>query len=215
MEISKLRHIFSSRIRKLRGAALNQGEFADSVGVSRGAMSYYEQEARTPDIGVLRAICVKYNISADYLLGIIPDQNHAVSDACRETGLSPESVKTLGLIKRLVDAGEMRSFEHLTEIFGDDFIDVQKVAAFSSLPELLNTLLENDAGLSLLVMLGAIIMGAEVDSGGHEIMIKIKSASKNFEIALPVEDITSALWVNIQNEAAELKAKLDAKAKPE
>jgi transcriptional regulator with XRE-family HTH domain len=49
---------------------MNQGEFADSVGISRGAMSYYEQETRTPDIDVLRAICETYNISADYLLGL-------------------------------------------------------------------------------------------------------------------------------------------------
>ena len=51
MDISKLRKTFAIRIRKLRDGKLNQGEFADSVGVSRGAMSYYEQESRTPDIG--------------------------------------------------------------------------------------------------------------------------------------------------------------------
>ena len=95
MDVAKLRHIFSSRIRGLREGKMNQGEFADSVGVSRGAMSYYEQESRTPDIGVLRAICVKYNISADYLLGIIPDPNHSVADVCHETGLSPGAVKKL------------------------------------------------------------------------------------------------------------------------
>jgi len=56
MDASKTRKIFSSRIRKLREGKMNQGEFADSVGVSRGAMSYYEQESRTPDIGVLQSI---------------------------------------------------------------------------------------------------------------------------------------------------------------
>lgn len=208
MDVAKLRHIFSSRIRGLREGKMNQGEFADSVGISRGAMSYYEQESRTPDIGVLRAICVKYNISADYLLGIIPDPNHNVADVCHETGLSPDAVKKLNLITRLVDAGELDSNEHLMEIFDDEFMDALRITPFTSLPEVLSILLQHEEGLSLLSLLGAIILGAEVDTGGNEICIHIKSAAKNFEIALPVEDITPALWVNIQNHADDLKKKL-------
>ena len=206
MDITELRHIFSTRIRKLRDGELNQGEFADSVGISRGAMSYYEQEARTPDIGVLRAICVKYNISADYLLGITPDPNHAVSNICLETGLSPESVRRIRLIAKLTNT-EIRSHEHLMSILGKDFPDALKLAACTSVPELLSILLENDDGLELLTLLSAIILGAEVDDSGKEkLMIKLKSASKNFEIAYPVENITAALWVNIQSSADRLKA---------
>lgn len=212
MDIAELRHIFSTRIRKLREGKLNQGEFADSVGISRGAMSYYEQESRTPDIGVLRAICVKYNISADYLLGIIPDPNHSVADVCNETGLSPDAVKTLNLITRLINAGEFRSHEHMMEVFDDEFWDVMKLMTFTSLPEVLSILLEDDEGLSLLALLGAIITGAEVDTGGEEIVIRIKSAAKNFQLALPVEDITPALWSNIQSHADSLKKKLHAES---
>lgn len=212
MDIAELRHVFSTRIRKLREGKLNQGEFADSVGISRGAMSYYEQESRTPDIGVLRAICVKYNISADYLLGIIPDPNHHISDVCRETGLSSESAKKLNLITRLINAGEFDSPEHMMEVFDDDFFDVINLTAFTSLPEVLNTLLENVEGVSLLTLLGAIILGAEVDSGDANISIKIKSASKNFEVAVPIENLTAALWVNIQSDADELKKLSQAKS---
>ena len=213
MDIAKLRNTFATRIRKLRGGMLNQGEFADSVGISRGAMSYYEQELRTPDIGVLRAICEKYKISADYLLGLIPDKNHAVSDVCRETGLSPESARKLNIITRLINAGEFQSQMELIDYFDKDsvdFVDVFKLVAFSSLPEVLNTLLENDEGVSLLTLLGAIILGAEVDSGGNDIVIRIKSAAENFQIALPVKNITSALWVNIQDEANALRDKVKA-----
>jgi transcriptional regulator with XRE-family HTH domain len=206
MDIAELRHVFSTRIRKLREGQFNQGEFADSVGISRGAMSYYEQEARTPDIGVLRAICVKHNISADYLLGLIPDPNHAVSDVCLETGLSPESARKLRLISRLIRT-DIQSNAHLMDVFGEDFLDVLKLAPFTSLPELLSVLLENDDGLNVLNMLGAIILGADVD-GDENIVIKLKSASKNFEIAYPVENITSALWVNIQNYVDKLKRQL-------
>lgn len=207
MDVAELRHVFATRIRGLREGTLNQGEFADSVGISRGAMSYYEQESRTPDIGVLRAICTKYNVSADYLLGIIPDPNHQVADVCHKTGLSPEAVKTLNLIARVIDAGEMRTEKQMMDTFGDEFVDVMQLSPFTSLPEVLSLLLENDEGRSLLTMLGAIILGAEVDTGGEEIVIHIKSASKNFEIVCPVEDITPALWVNIQNHADDLKSK--------
>jgi transcriptional regulator with XRE-family HTH domain len=207
MDIAELRHIFSTRIRKLREDQLNQGEFADSVGISRGAMSYYEQEARTPDIGVLRAICVKYNISADYLLGIIPDPNHAVSDACRETGLSPESVRKLNLIARLVNMDSI-SHEGLMDVFGEDFIEPLRLAVCTSVPEVLNVLLENDDGMELLTLLGAIILGAEVSGGGENLTVKLRSASKNFELAYPIENITAALWVNIQSSAGKLKQQL-------
>ena len=206
MDAAGLRHVFASRIRKLREGKMNQGEFADSAGISRGAMSYYEQELRTPDIGVLRAICEKYNISADYLLGIIPDTNHTVSDVCRETGLSPEAARKLRLISRLTRT-EFRSYEHLMDAFEEDFDDILKLAPFTSLPELLSVLLENDDGLNILSMLSAIILGAEVD-GGENIVIKIKSASKNFEIAYPIENLTAALWVNIQNCAGNLKKQI-------
>lgn len=212
MNIAELRHIFSSRIRKLREGKLNQGEFADSVGISRGAMSYYEQESRTPDIGVLRAICVKYNISADYLLGIIPDPNHSVADVCHETGLSPDAVKTLNLITRLIQIEELRSPEQLMDTFDEDFLPAMKLTPFTSLSEVLSVLLENEEGHSVLAMLGAVILGAEVDTGGNDILIRIKSASKNFEISLPVEDVTPALWVNIQSNASDLKKKLQTAA---
>ncbi|MDL2231982.1 helix-turn-helix domain-containing protein [Ruminococcaceae bacterium OttesenSCG-928-L11] len=210
MDIAKLRHVFSTRIRKLREGKLNQGEFADSVGISRGAMSYYEQESRTPDIGVLRAICVKYNVSADYLLGIIPDPNHQVADVCQETGLSPDAVKTLNLLTRLINAGEFPTKEHMADTFGDELLDVFRISPFTSVPEVLNILLRDDEGLSLLTMLGAVITGAEVDTGGKEIQIRIKSAAKNFQITVPVEDITPALWVNIQSHADDMRKKFQA-----
>ena len=212
MNLAELRHTFSSRIRKLREGKLNQGEFADSVGVSRGAMSYYEQELRTPDIGVLRAICVKYNISADYLLGIIPDPNHSISDVCRETGLSPVAVKKLNLITRLINGDdlqpELEPEKRMIELYGEDLLNSINLPVLSALPEVLNTLLEDEEGVSLLTLLGATILGAEVYSGGEDIAIKIKTAIKSFEVFVPIDNITAALWVNIQSHADTLKKKL-------
>ena len=215
MNTGKLRQTFSSRIRKLREGKMNQGEFADSVGISRGAMSYYEQESRTPDIGVLHAICEKYNVSADYLIGLIPDQNHAVSDAVKVTGLSPEAVKRLKIINILSNV-EFSSQEQLMdgmEILGHDFVDAYKLAAFTSATELLNVLLENNEGLSLLALLGAIILGAETDTPEDDKpVVKIKSASKNFQIEIPIESLTAALWVNIQEHAHNLRGMLQGES---
>ena len=215
MDTAKIRRTFSSRIRKLREGKLNQGEFADSVGVSRGAMSYYEQEQRTPDIGVLLAICEKYKVSADYLLGIMADENHAVADACKVTGLSPEAVKRLNIISRL-SATEFTSHEHMMEEFDHDFVEALGLTAFTSATQLINVLLENEDGLSLLALLGAIILGAETemdvgtDGKNQRPMIRIKSAAKNFQIAITIESLTAALWVNIQEHAHNLRGMLQA-----
>jgi len=170
-------------------------------------MSYYEQELRTPDIGVLRSICVKYNISADYLLGIIPDQNHATSDVCRETGLSPEAAKKLRIINTLVNT-EFHSHKHMVEVFDEDFMLAMQLAAATSLPGILNALLESDEGVSLLTLLGAIVLGAEIQTGENEPKVILKSASKNFEVAVPIDNLTAALWVNIQDHASNLRDRL-------
>jgi len=209
MDVAELRHTFASRIRKLREGEMNQGEFADSVGISRGAMSYYEQEARTPDIGVLRAICMKYNISADYLLGLIPDTNHAVSDVCRETGLYPKTARRLMLLERL-NKTEMKPniVEAIIEEFDEDAQEILELAAFTSATPMVNLLLSSDEGLSLLNLLSAIIFGAELVTGSDEKpYFKFMSNHKNLSIEYPLENITAALWINVQREAEKLRQK--------
>jgi len=212
MDVAGLRHTFASRIRKLREGKMNQGEFADSVGISRGAMSYYEQELRTPDIGVLRAICEKYNISADYLLGLIPDTNHAVSDVCRETGLYPKTARRLMLLKRLSNT-KMTPYivESVFEEFGEDAQEVLDIAIFTSATPMMNLLIMTDEGLHLLNYLSAIIFGAELHTGSDEKpYFKFVTNHKNISIEYPLENITAALWVNVQREAEKLKENIDA-----
>jgi len=229
MDIAKLRSIFSARIRKLREGKYNQGEFADSVGVSRGAMSYYEQEARTPDIGVLRAICEKYNVSADYLLGLMEDENHAVSDVCRETGLSPKSAKVLKAIKPKTDSKQNSEqdktdnapvpydpdidylyqpvFKWLSKATDDERL--RMLRKVGPITELLNIMLEDENGLQLLTLLSAIVFGVNAgDDRGDEIWVSINSNTGS-EILLPISitDLSSSLWVNIQYFAHALRDK--------
>jgi transcriptional regulator with XRE-family HTH domain len=214
MDVAGLRAIFSSRIRKLREGKMNQGEFADSVGISRGAMSYYEQELRTPDIGVLRAICEKYKVSADYLLGLMPDTNHAVSDVCIETGLWPKVARRLMLIERLKNTKMKPNIvEAVFEEFDQEAQEVLELSPFTGATPMMNLLVSTDEGLHLLNMLSAIIFGAELqidDVSVAEPKLKLMTNHRNIEIQYPLENITAALWVNIQREVERLKVKVDA-----
>ena len=218
MDVAELRKTFSARIRKLREErGLNQGQFADSVGISRGAMSYYEQEARTPDIGVLRAVCEKCGVSADYMIGLIPDQNHAVSDVCLETGLYPKAAKRLNILRQLKDL-KFESFETVIEHFiDDDPKEALIMAAHTAATPMMNLLLMTDEGLGLLTLLSAIIFGAELVTGSDEQpRLKLMTNHQNIQVEFPLENITAALWVNVQEEAAKLRDKLNEKnEKPE
>ena len=210
MNIAELRRIFAARIRKLREGKMNQGEFADSVGISRGAMSYYEQEARTPDIGVLCAICEKYNVSADYMLGIIPDPNHAVSDVCKETGLHPKAAKRLRMLEQLKHL-DIESAITVLEHFDEDMKEALQLTAFTSATPMINLLLLSDEGLNLLNLISAIIFGAKLETGSDtEPHFVFKTNHKDIKISYPLQNITAALWVNIQHEAEKLKEKIVA-----
>jgi transcriptional regulator with XRE-family HTH domain len=208
MDIAELRKIFSARIHKLRESlTLNQGEFADTVGISRGAMSYYEQEARTPDIGVLRQICAKHNISADYLLGLIPAPDREVSDVCLQTGLYPKAAKRLWLIREIKKIQSREVLETIVAEFDEDDIeDAAKLTAFAAATPMVNLLLATDEGLHILNLLSAIVFGAELVTGSDEPpMFRLPKAHSTLQIEYPVGNITSALWVNIQEQAAKLR----------
>jgi transcriptional regulator with XRE-family HTH domain len=208
MDVAGLRHIFSSRIRKLREGKMNQGEFADSVGISRGAMSYYEQELRTPDIGVLRAICEKYDIPADYLLGLMPDLDNTVSDVCLETGLYPKAVKRLQLIEKFKAYG-MDVVESAVEELGVDREEAIKLTAFNAAQSMVNLFLSTDEGLEILTLLSAIIFGAELYTGSDEQPVfRFMQSHKYMQVEYPLKNITAALWINVQENAAELRQKI-------
>jgi len=215
MDVAELRKTFSSRIRKLREErGLNQGQFADSVGISRGAMSYYEQEARTPDIGVLRAICEKCGVSADYMIGLTPDQNHAVSDVCLETGLYPIAVKKLRLIKKIKEIKSGNVPMRIVGEFDDDIEEALQLTPFTAATPMVNLLFMDSNGLSLLNLLSAVIFGAELCEGNEykkieKPMIRLPQAHEGLQIDYPLTNVAAALWVNIQELAAKLRDKIE------
>lgn len=208
MDVVELRNTFSTRIRKLREErGLNQGQFADFVGISRGAMSYYEQEARTPDIGVLLSICKKCGVSADYMIGLTPDQNHAVSDVCIETGLYPKAVKKLRLIKQI----QAIKSENVIETIATDFDEpdeVMKLLPFTVATTMVNLMLTTEEGIHILTMLAAIIFDGYLYSNHEKVenpVIRLPKAHSYLEIDYPLTNLTSALWINMQEEASKLR----------
>ena len=61
----------SKRIREIRlENELNQSDFGKSISVSQDTVSLWENGKSLPNVEVVIAICKKYNISADYLLGL-------------------------------------------------------------------------------------------------------------------------------------------------
>ncbi len=50
--------------------SLSQQTVAQSIGISRSAYSNYEQGLREPDLETLKKLCIFFDVSADYILGI-------------------------------------------------------------------------------------------------------------------------------------------------
>ena len=88
--------VFSKRLKQLRGNK-SQDEVAKDIGISRGALSYYEKGERNPDINTLSSIAKYYNVSADYLLGLSDTPTLSVEEKaiCDTIGLSKNSVDIL------------------------------------------------------------------------------------------------------------------------
>lgn len=61
---------FSTRLKQLREShGLTQSKLAKALNLSRGAISFYETQSRTPDITVLERVSSYFGVSYDYLLG--------------------------------------------------------------------------------------------------------------------------------------------------
>lgn len=80
-EVEGLRRRASANLRRLREEiGVNQETFAKIMGVSRAALSYYENGSRTPDIDFINMVALKTECSTDYLLGMSPTMNQDYLD---------------------------------------------------------------------------------------------------------------------------------------
>ena len=66
-----MENIVGQRIREIRyEAKLNQSEFGQSISVSQDTISLWENGKSLPNTEFIILICKRYNVSADYLLGL-------------------------------------------------------------------------------------------------------------------------------------------------
>lgn len=62
--------IFSTRLKALRNESkVSSASLASSVGISRPAISQFENAANAPSIDTLIALADYFNVSLDYLVG--------------------------------------------------------------------------------------------------------------------------------------------------
>ncbi|QOY36603.1 helix-turn-helix domain-containing protein [Anaerobacillus isosaccharinicus] len=68
---------FKSRFKRLRKESkLTQQEVGDKVGVSKVAVSGYENGIRSPETETLKKIATVFNVSIDYLVGYSNSPSH-------------------------------------------------------------------------------------------------------------------------------------------
>ncbi|MBP1546176.1 MAG: helix-turn-helix transcriptional regulator [Oscillospiraceae bacterium] len=92
--------LMGKRIKELRGNA-SQDECAEKLGISRGALSFYEQGKRTPDAEVIYRMCEYFNVSSSYLIGLSDTKtnNVTVQEICDYLGITEQTVEGLINIK--------------------------------------------------------------------------------------------------------------------
>ena len=61
----------NERLRQLRmERGLSQKQVSDALGMTLGAYAHYEQGVREPSISVLKQLCIFFEVTSDYLIGL-------------------------------------------------------------------------------------------------------------------------------------------------
>lgn len=125
--------VFSERLKKTRiSAKLTQQQFADEMGISVAALSYYETGKRVPDIIFLKKVSEYFLIPVDYFLGgtnSTKKENEIISNHLRL------SDKAIDNIQAFIE----RTYEEEYDFYENS--------------DILNKLLENDKFYSVLNLL--------------------------------------------------------------
>ena len=97
----------SSRIKELRTSQkITQNDFASRLGVTKSAISSYENGSRLPSYDILIKISRIFKVSTDYLLGCVDEKSQTVN----VSGLSDKQIAS---IKSSIDA--FRAFNTVRE----------------------------------------------------------------------------------------------------
>lgn len=89
---------FATRLTELREKRnLKRQEVADSIGVSRASLEYYEKGKRKPDIEVALRLADYYGVTCDYLIRGVRSE---FVDIHNVTGLSDKAIEILSTFNR-------------------------------------------------------------------------------------------------------------------
>ncbi len=104
--------IFAERFKTLReSAGLKQSEIGEKLGVSRGAISFYENCDRTPDIEFAAKAAVFFGVCVDWLLGLsnVKTTDCDFASVCNYLRLDGTSVKALRDLRQIDNWNEVLS----------------------------------------------------------------------------------------------------------
>jgi len=68
---------FGQRLKELRVENnLRVRDLSDEISITEMAWRYYETDKREPNLNVIRFICKRFNVSADYFLGLSDERTN-------------------------------------------------------------------------------------------------------------------------------------------
>lgn len=112
-----------NRIRELRKSyKITQNEFANRLGVTKSAISSYENGSRLPSYDILIKISLIFKVSTDYLLGRIDKKTQTISISGL-TDKQIESIKCIVNIYRTFNTLRDRLPESEQQLI-DEFIEM-------------------------------------------------------------------------------------------
>ena len=116
---------FKSRFKRLRKQSnFTQQEVGDKIGVSKVAISGYENGIRSPETETLKKIATLFNVSIDYLVGYSNSPSHANDENSDAYYL----ISDIGLLQgkyKLIIEDEIVDEALLRETF--DFIKAKRI----------------------------------------------------------------------------------------
>lgn len=111
-----LRHLIKERKTTIKAVA-------DYVGITRQAVSQYQDGSTQPNADTLIKISNYFNVSVDYLLGLAkqPTKNKELNEICEYTGLSQNAVEVLihfdndkrDILSKVIESGEFHDIIRL------------------------------------------------------------------------------------------------------
>lgn len=107
---------FATRLKALREEkGLSQDELGKQIGISRGSISFYEKESRTPDIVVLDSISKFFDVSLDYLMGNVDSKTSKGAEIEKNIGLSEKSVDILEKYNKSYTPDDMKTLNDIIQ----------------------------------------------------------------------------------------------------